>query len=162
MSRLRLWVFRPRPRQKNRCGTPSPTSRSSAVQSFGDEIGRVRLKSSDQCACPCLGPSSQNGFVAICPLGRRLAAILSCTTLCAGLVSVNQPEVPPPRRSPNSTEWLQPVEGRGLFRAFRAAGGYELVPIRKYRVRVCATSIITSVLLQLHGCAPPRARAGHA
>src|SRR6266545_5345822 len=81
--------------------------------------------------------------------GGRLAAIFSCTTLSSGLVSVNQPEVPPPRRSPASIKRVQPVEGRGLFRAFRAADGYELVPIRKYRVRVCATSLITSVPLQL-------------
>jgi hypothetical protein len=96
------------------------------------------------------------------PWGVAFAAIFSCATLSASLASVNQPEVPPPRRSPHPINRLQPVEGRGLFRVFRAVEDYELVPIRKYRVRVRATSIVTSVPLQLHGCAQPRARVGHA
>jgi len=35
-------MFGVREIKENRCGTPSPTSRSSAVQSFGDEIGCIR------------------------------------------------------------------------------------------------------------------------
>ena len=67
--------------------------------------------------------------------------------MCAGLVPVNQPEVPPTRLAPNSIKGLQAVEGRGLFPAYRAAGAYELAPIRKYRVGLFA---LPSLSLSFH------------